>query len=327
MDNVSPTMRFSSASIPAEERASAIREVFGRGLVNLDLDPLADQPDLEVELYALPGIAITCGRISPHTVSSYDPSRERDDFALAWSRKPARGRLRHIGREYEAHGAAAILTNCGEPFVAEQHSYFFPMTVRIERTLLAPLLPKAEDALMRPIPTAHFAMRLLEAYVGVLRREGAPSDPAIGRAVSLHICDLVALAVGTTRDAEAFATERGLRAARLVAVKKYICDRLHDPALAIADVAKAHRLSPRSIQLLFESEGTTFSALTLKERLLVARRHLANPLFAARQISTIAFDVGFNDLSYFNRAFKAAFGETPSDVRQRALQSRGRLTS
>jgi hypothetical protein len=28
---------------------------------------------------------------------------------------------------------------------------------------------------------------------------------------------------------------------------------------------------------------------------------------------------GFGDLSYFNRVFRRAYGETPSDVRQRAL--------
>jgi AraC-like DNA-binding protein len=32
-------------------------------------------------------------------------------------------------------------------------------------------------------------------------------------------------------------------------------------------------------------------------------------------IATIAFDVGFGDLSHFNRQFHRRFGATPTDVR------------
>jgi len=36
---------------------------------------------------------------------------------------------------------------------------------------------------------------------------------------------------------------------------------------------------------------------------------------AERRISDIAFDCGFNDLSYFNRCFRRRFGLTPSAAR------------
>ena len=36
-----------------------------------------------------------------------------------------------------------------------------------------------------------------------------------------------------------------------------------------------------------------------------------------RRISDIAFDCGFNDLSYFNRSFRRRFGLTPSAARGR----------
>jgi AraC-like DNA-binding protein len=36
-----------------------------------------------------------------------------------------------------------------------------------------------------------------------------------------------------------------------------------------------------------------------------------------RRISDIAFDCGFNDLSYFNRCFRRRFGLTPSAARGR----------
>ena len=37
-------------------------------------------------------------------------------------------------------------------------------------------------------------------------------------------------------------------------------------------------------------------------------------------ISTIAYDCGFTDLSWFNQTFKRRFGQTPSDIRNDALR-------
>jgi AraC-like DNA-binding protein len=69
--------------------------------------------------------------------------------------------------------------------------------------------------------------------------------------------------------------------------------------------------------MLFEEEGTTFTEFVLEERLGYARRLLASPRSAGRKIIDIAFTCGFGDVSYFNRAFRARFGTTPSDVRAR----------
>lgn len=53
----------------------------------------------------------------------------------------------------------------------------------------------------------------------------------------------------------------------------------------------------------------------------VAHRMLRDPLLASRRISTIAFDIGFSDLSYFNRTFRRAFGVTPSHPRANITNS------
>ena len=56
----------------------------------------------------------------------------------------------------------------------------------------------------------------------------------------------------------------------------------------------------------------------LGQRLVRAYRILTNPLFADRSITSVAFDAGFGDLSYFNRAFRRCYGATPSEVRVEA---------
>jgi AraC-like DNA-binding protein len=124
--------------------------------------------------------------------------------------------------------------------------------------------------------------------------------------------------MGTTGEMAVAASGRGLRAVRLLAIKGDILAHLHEPDLNIAAVARRHRVSARYVQMLFESENTTFSQFVRNERLARVHRMLANPAHARSPISAIAFDVGFVDLSHFNRAFRSAYGRTPSDVRAAA---------
>jgi AraC-like DNA-binding protein len=89
----------------------------------------------------------------------------------------------------------------------------------------------------------------------------------------------------------------------------------------VGDVAIAQKISPRYVQMLFEAEGTTFSSFVMAERLALAHRRLADPGHSAKAVSAIAYECGFGDLSYFNRSFRAAYGETPSDVRHKGLSA------
>jgi AraC-like DNA-binding protein len=88
-----------------------------------------------------------------------------------------------------------------------------------------------------------------------------------------------------------------------------------DGDVSIAAIAQRHHLKPRSIQMVFEAEGTTFTDFVLDQRLARARLMLCDPRLAGQKISTFAFDAGFGDLSYFNRVFRRRFGATPSELR------------
>jgi AraC-like DNA-binding protein len=81
-------------------------------------------------------------------------------------------------------------------------------------------------------------------------------------------------------------------------------------------------VSPRYVHKLFERDATTFSAFVLTCRLWRALQMLKNARFATMTINAIAFECGFNDLSYFNRTFRRAYNATPSDIRDAALRAR-----
>jgi AraC-like DNA-binding protein len=177
------------------------------------------------------------------------------------------------------------------------------------------LVPNLEDALVRPIPVSVEAMRLLRGYLSVIENSPAIASPAAWHLVVTHIHDLIALAVGASRDAAEAARGRGLAAARLREAKSIIEKELDDANLAIGAVAGRLGVSPRCLQMLFDRDGATFSEYLLGRRLLRVHRRLSDPRFAGFTVSELAFDAGFGGLAHFNRTFRRAYGSTPSDVR------------
>ena len=77
----------------------------------------------------------------------------------------------------------------------------------------------------------------------------------------------------------------------------------------------------RYVHKLFENKGFTFSSFVRDQRLACAHRMLSDPRLADHTIGSIAFDVGFGDLSYFNRTFRRRYGATPGEIRQSALKA------
>jgi len=83
-------------------------------------------------------------------------------------------------------------------------------------------------------------------------------------------------------------------------------------------VAALCGMSPYRFSRLFkEACSSTFQEYLVQHRIDEAVRLLANP---KTLITDIAYTVGFNDASYFTRAFKRYIGVSPSDYRSRQLQ-------
>ena len=64
-----------------------------------------------------------------------------------------------------------------------------------------------------------------------------------------------------------------------------------------------------------------FAAFVNAHRIEAAKAALGAPDNATRTVAAIAFDLGFGSLGPFNRAFKDATGLTPTEFRNRTLQS------
>ncbi len=223
------------------------------------------------------------------------------------------------GREVVLHEGDALLMSASEVMNFERHCYGGALSFRIPRAILASMVGYVDDALMQLIPHNTDALKLLAGYAAPLFNDVAMAAPEFRRTAVNHLHDLVALAVGATRDG--LMNGRAIPAARLRIAKSYIIENCSRRDLSVGAVAAHLGLTPRNLQRLFEGEGTTFSEFLLSQRLNRAHRMLTEPRLAQNPVGAIAYDAGFGDLSYFNRSFKRRYGMTPRDVRNGGAHS------
>src|SRR5262249_8084135 len=188
-------------------------------------------------------------------------------------------------------------------------------TLRVPRATLEKTVVRIDDALMRTIPGDRGALGLLENYASWLLKAAPSLDQRLLNLSVQHVQDLLALTIGPVADFAETVGMRGLKAARLKLAKSFIIAHSHRRDISISAVASSLNVTPRYVQRLFEAEGTTFSEFLVGQRLSRAHRLLCDPNANQIAISTIAYDVGFGDLSYFNRRFRRQYGHTPRDVR------------
>lgn len=107
-------------------------------------------------------------------------------------------------------------------------------------------------------------------------------------------------------------TARSNESRRVEKVKQYINDHYAEP-LKLADLAGLVGMSPVSFSRFFRQRtGRTLSDYIVDIRLGFAARMLVD---SSRNISEICYECGFNNLSNFNRTFKAKRNYTPRDFR------------
>lgn len=317
-------LRFSTDRLADRDRFEMWREVLTRKLLRVAIDPLTHEPfTAKVMMRAQHGFRLAVGEIGP-TVSRRTRSvvaADNDDLALMVNLGGTFGLLRPGGDLTLGEGDAALVS-CTELGEMTRSRRGRQLCMRIPRAALAAHIPDIEAMTGRLIPRTLDPLRMLVRYVSYLYEDDdIAMSPGASQLVVGHITDLVSLIVGVEREAAIEAASGGLRAARLQSVKAIIAANLQREYLNAEDVAQAVGVSPRYVRRLFEGEGDSFSNYVANQRLQRAHALLTSQAARGLTIAMIAYEVGFSDLSYFNRRFRQAFHARPSDVRAQALEA------
>jgi AraC-like DNA-binding protein len=309
-------LEFSTDGIPERDRTAFWREHYGHVMLRVDIEPAPDMLfEASSRCLSLPGLLLMEGSSSPVKISRGGQylADGNDDVVLAINRSGSVV-VNSNGREQSLGDGEAIVLSGGEAASFHRTSLGRSFALRVPRTMFESTVVSLDDALMRPISSDRGALKLMEDYARWMLNAGNIDHQLLNISVR-HIQDLLALTIGPTADFADTARTRGLRAARLKLAKSFIVAHSSRRDLSVSAVATSLSVTPRYVQRLFEADGTTFSEFLTGQRLARAHRLLCEPSSSPTAISTIAYDVGFGDLSYFNRCFRRQYGVTPREVR------------
>ena len=173
---------------------------------------------------------------------------------------------------------------------------------------------RAGDALMQRIGTDSGALKLLRAYVRSVERSPLAISVEGRGIVRRHMLDLMAVAV-TSRRRVGESSLGAVAAAHTHAIFDYLASHFSDPELSLPKVAQSLQISPRYLQRLLRISGASFVAHVNELRLKHAFMLLTAQDMSAAHICDIALQVGFSDISYFNKLFRSRFGDSPKGIR------------
>jgi AraC-like DNA-binding protein len=317
---MSDRLFFSTDPLPERDRFPAFYEEFVRRYFALDVVTRGEQPFRSVmEMWRAGPVGIGFNFITPvDFLRSPHFLRDGDDgLSVILIRS---GSAIQTQRGYDLKLGPGDAVVCDNAVAGAVHwtADSWLVNLAIPRATLKTLLPRAERLAGAKLDRDDAALRLLFGYLGGTFDVGSNGN---GRAMQLyggHILDLVALALGAESDARELVEQRSVGAVRREAILREIETHATDPRLSAVAIARRHGITPRYLRLLLEMTGRSFAEHVLEKRLERASELLRDPRQQGRKVSAIAFACGFGDLSYFNRAFRRRYGETPSDVRETA---------
>ena len=236
-----------------------------------------------------------------------------DRYCLTRNTSALDAQVVHRGLEFSVRPGALTLFRLDEPFQSADRSSRTQFScVYLPAEALRAAVAGLDDMVGHELASGG-ALSLAMDYSDMLQKHPAAIDEA-GMAIATHLLDLASIGLGAHGDLALKARRGGLRAVSLKAVLMILEKRFAEPDFSAQKLAAAAGLSERYVNELLYEAGASFTVRLNELRLRKAAELLAS---GEGRISDIAFDCGFNDLSYFNRCFRRRFGLTPTAARGR----------
>jgi AraC family transcriptional activator of tynA and feaB len=322
-----PSLKFSTQSIPANERGNWWREIICRHYANVDL---ISQPDelFQAETTIVPFHSFQLSKVRSSAISikkrPRDPERYDQDAYFAVVLLSGLYHLEQAGRIVNLQPGDMTLYDATRPHRIDCTGEFSKLIFAIPRHVLRSRLVKPEACTSLRIPSSSGVGAVASNFL----RTWAANVDQLGPQELTTICDssldLLSLAIATVSPG-ATRQPRG-QSLSLTQIKAYIELNLSNPELNTAMIVDAVGLSPRYINALFAKEACSLMRYVLQRRLERCYQDILNSEQHGLRISDIAFRWGFNDLSHFSRTFKLRFELSPRDVKASSKMGAGLMT-
>lgn len=208
-----------------------------------------------------------------------------------------------------------------EPYEVRFPEDFQHLAVKIPSHLITERLPSVKNLPLTKIPACHPIAKMTGDYIQSFNQYADSFDTVTQYKFATNLLDLIATTLAATMQNSQRLAPSSLQTARIIAVQQFIDNHSSDPALTPERIAQANHISVSYLHKLFQKMNTTVGRYIREKRLCHCHQDLAHPHNQGRSISDIAYRHGFNDMSYFSRAFKKHFGLTPKAWQSYASQT------
>ena len=304
---------WSTDAVRAHERFSYWREAICQSIFNLDIEAPAGPFSARLSARSAGAVRIATGESTRYELIRGAREAANDTEAQYSIYLQLRGQLdiTQGGETFTFAPSDIGISDLQRPLRGAHTDGGRRITIVLPREILERRAPWLRKAAMRRLAAG-------APYVDLARRHmlelaGSPTMSESTTALMIeNLCNLLALASAS-----------GLPPARLQpelqteAMLAFCRQHLHETELKPQRVADRLGVSLRTLHSRFKAVGSTFGQWVLEERLKACSVALRDDTQRGVKISDIAFRWGFNDLSHFNRSFRARFGRTPAEWRSR----------
>ena len=310
-------LQFDTARVNPRDRAGFWREVVCSVYVPMNAEPLVRQAfHARMDVRAARGRVYSAVDAGPQRVSRDATQIARDEARDIYTFMVQRAGTCGV----EQAGANALLLpgdmllfDNSQPYRLLFDQPFRQTVIQAPRACFGPMARDLQRSVAQSLrPTSGFG-RLLEGFVRGLDEALPDTDDGEAAVLVDELFHLLAAHSAATCSPDD--TGSGSLRALLERAQRYAREMIADPDLNIVAIARAQRVSARTLQRAFAGHGTGVMRWLRDERLARCAAALADPALATRAIADIAIANGLRDVPAFCRSFKARYGRTPGGWR------------
>ena len=201
-----------------------------------------------------------------------------------------------------------VLSDCRRPYTANLSNDGLRAVAVLPRPMVNSRAPWLNERPLHKLPSNSPYLDLARRHMIQLMSERLSDGET--DLLTENLCNLLALASAPDIPPSRLRTEL-----QTVAMLAFCRQNLHRTELSPQFVADHFGISLRTLHGRFQKLGTTFGRWLLEARLDSCSVALKD-VRQRRYVSEIAYNCGFNDLSHFNKAFRARFEMSPTEWRQ-----------
>ena len=312
-------LRISTSAAAEKDRSRYWHEAIANAYFPLDLQfRRPDRFSGQLEEWRLGEVGLSRLRSEPlrYRRLAHHLGQEREECFLVTVPVQSQVFFSQAGKDAACAPGGLLLERSHEPYLFSHEEAADLWVLKISADALAGRIRKPDRFCSLRFDATIGGGALLRDLLELLPRRLETMSAELCAMVGRQLVDLVALAL--KEDARTLTTgASAVREAHLARIEAVVRERLQDPRLDPERIAAACHISTRYLHELFRGTGRTVGGFLRDLRLEACREALSGPERGVT-LAELAYRAGFSDQAQFSRLFKARFGETPRDYREKA---------